>query len=106
MKSGLFHRAKLLVGVKRTLGASFTIRLVNPKFRNVTTSQSGKKIQEVDPRSTLAGGDIAKSENGHDDLETSTQGALGPTAQLCSIVDPTFHCRIFSYGQLYVFTML
>ncbi|CDH49469.1 predicted protein [Lichtheimia corymbifera JMRC:FSU:9682] len=53
MKRELFNRTKLLVGVKRTLGATFTIQLA--------------------------------------DRETSTQGALHPAAQLCSIEDPTFH---------------
>ncbi|CDH55396.1 predicted protein [Lichtheimia corymbifera JMRC:FSU:9682] len=38
MKRGVFNQTKLLVGVKRTLGASFTINLDDPRFRNVTTS--------------------------------------------------------------------
>ncbi|CDH53385.1 predicted protein [Lichtheimia corymbifera JMRC:FSU:9682] len=67
---------------------------------------ASKKIQEVDPRSTLAGGDIAKTGIDELDRETSTQGALDPAAQLCSIEDPTFHCRIFSYGHLYILHML
>ncbi|CDH53646.1 predicted protein [Lichtheimia corymbifera JMRC:FSU:9682] len=53
-----------------------------------------KKIQEVDPRSTLAGGDIAKSRIDEVDRETCTQGALHPDEQLCSIEDPTFHCKV------------
>ncbi|CDH58080.1 predicted protein [Lichtheimia corymbifera JMRC:FSU:9682] len=52
-----------------------------------------KKIQEVDPRSTLAGGDIAKSRIVEVDRETCTQGALHSDEQLCSIEDPTFHCK-------------
>ncbi|CDH55548.1 predicted protein [Lichtheimia corymbifera JMRC:FSU:9682] len=55
---------------------------------------SSKKIQEVDPRSTLAGGDIAKSRIDEVDRETCTQGALHPDEQLCSIEDPTLHCKV------------
>ncbi|CDH48388.1 predicted protein [Lichtheimia corymbifera JMRC:FSU:9682] len=49
---------------------------------------------------------LGESEIAEPDRETSTQGALDPAAQLCSIDDPTFHCRIFSYGHLYVLHML
>ncbi|CDH56619.1 predicted protein [Lichtheimia corymbifera JMRC:FSU:9682] len=37
---------------------------------------------------------LRDSENGHDDRETFTQGALHPDEQLCSIEDPTFHCKV------------
>ncbi|CDH48450.1 predicted protein [Lichtheimia corymbifera JMRC:FSU:9682] len=37
---------------------------------------------------------LGESENGHDDRETSTQGALDHAAQLCSIEDHTFHCKV------------
>ncbi|CDH56212.1 predicted protein [Lichtheimia corymbifera JMRC:FSU:9682] len=94
MKGGVFNRTKLLVGVKRTLGASFTIILGDPRFRDVTTSQSRKKIQEVDRILLWLVVTLGESEIGHDDRETSTQGALDPAAQLCSIGDPTFHCKV------------
>ncbi|CDH56261.1 predicted protein [Lichtheimia corymbifera JMRC:FSU:9682] len=68
MKRGVFNRTKLLVGVKRTLGASFTIQLADPRF--------------------------SQSEIGESDRETCTQGALHPDEQLCSIEDPTFHCKV------------
>ncbi|CDH60514.1 predicted protein [Lichtheimia corymbifera JMRC:FSU:9682] len=73
---------------------------------NVTTSQSRKKIQEVDLRSTLAAGDIAKSRIGEPDRETCTQGALHPDEQLRSIKDPRFHCKVQRYSHLYVLHML
>ncbi|CDH55113.1 predicted protein [Lichtheimia corymbifera JMRC:FSU:9682] len=57
-----------------------------------------KRVQEVDPRSALAGGDIAKSRIDEPDRETCTQGALHPDEQLSSIEDPTFHCRISVTG--------
>ncbi|CDH57939.1 predicted protein [Lichtheimia corymbifera JMRC:FSU:9682] len=95
MKCGVFNRTKLLVGVKPTLCASFTMK---PDFGNGRL----KKTQEVDRRSTLAGGDIAKSRIDHDDRETSTQDIFGPDEQLCSIDDPTFHCKVWRNRRLYV----
>ncbi|CDH57938.1 predicted protein [Lichtheimia corymbifera JMRC:FSU:9682] len=68
------------------------------RFRKWTS----KKTQEVDRRSTLAGGDIAKSRIDHDDRETSTQDIFGPDEQLCSIDDPTFHCKVWRNRHLYV----
>ncbi|CDH58687.1 predicted protein [Lichtheimia corymbifera JMRC:FSU:9682] len=95
MKCRLFHRTILLVGVKRTLGASCTITLADLRFTQCRhRPKSKKKIQEVNPRFTLAGGDIAKFGIGELDRETCTQGALQPDTQLCSIEDPTFHCKV------------
>ncbi|CDH52826.1 predicted protein [Lichtheimia corymbifera JMRC:FSU:9682] len=105
MKRGVFNRTKLLGGVERTLGASFTINFANLKIHPISPPASSKKIQEVDHQSTLAGGDFAKSRNGHHDRETSTQDTFGHDEQLCSIQDPTFHCRIFIYGHLCVLHM-
>ena len=39
MQRGVFHKTVLLGWVDRTLCAGFTIKLANPRFRNVTTSQ-------------------------------------------------------------------
>ncbi|CDH51797.1 predicted protein [Lichtheimia corymbifera JMRC:FSU:9682] len=94
MKRGVFNRTKLVVGVKRTLGASFTIVVAILRFTQCHHQPKLKKIQEVDPRSTLAGGDIAKSRIDEPDRETCSQGALHPDEQLCSIEDPTLHCKV------------
>ncbi|CDH51045.1 predicted protein [Lichtheimia corymbifera JMRC:FSU:9682] len=104
MKRVVFHRTKVLAGANRILCASFTIEVANPKFRNVTTSQHGST--SCNQKYFWSVATLGESENGHDDRETSTQGALDPAAQLCSIEDPTFHCRIFSYGHLCVLHML
>ncbi|CDH49291.1 predicted protein [Lichtheimia corymbifera JMRC:FSU:9682] len=48
---------------------------------------------------------MGESEIGHDDRETSTQGALDHAAQLCSIEDPTFHCKVLRYRHPYVLHM-
>ncbi|CDH56954.1 predicted protein [Lichtheimia corymbifera JMRC:FSU:9682] len=70
----------------------------------VTTSQSRSWVDLLN--FFLAGGDIAKFGIGHDDRETSTQGALRPDEQLCSIEDPTFHCKFSRYRHFYVLHML
>ncbi|CDH52717.1 predicted protein [Lichtheimia corymbifera JMRC:FSU:9682] len=101
MKRGVFNRTILFVGIKRTLGASFTIRLAIPRFHNVTTSLVEKKFKRSTQDLLWLVVTLGESENGHDDRETSTQDALHPAAQLCSMKEPTFHCRIFSYGHLY-----
>ncbi|CDH53910.1 predicted protein [Lichtheimia corymbifera JMRC:FSU:9682] len=46
---------------------------------------------------------LGESENGHDDRETSTQGAFHPTAQLCSIEDRMFHCEVLRYRLPFMF---
>ncbi|CDH54832.1 predicted protein [Lichtheimia corymbifera JMRC:FSU:9682] len=78
MKRGTFHRTKLLVSVKRTLGASFTINLADPRFRNVTTSQSESEVDLLNFFSTRLVVTLGESEKGLDDRETCTQGALHP----------------------------
>ncbi|CDH55004.1 predicted protein [Lichtheimia corymbifera JMRC:FSU:9682] len=71
MKRGVFNRTELLVGVKRTLGASFTIKLVDPRFRNVTTSQSESWVDLLNFFFQLwQVVTWGESENGHDDRET------------------------------------
>ncbi|CDH59796.1 predicted protein [Lichtheimia corymbifera JMRC:FSU:9682] len=93
MKRGVFNQTKLLGWVERTLGASFTINLDDPRFRNVTTSLVEKNSRGR-PRSLWLVVTFGESENGHDDRETCTQGALHPDEQLCSMKDPTFHFKI------------
>ncbi|CDH48690.1 predicted protein [Lichtheimia corymbifera JMRC:FSU:9682] len=93
MKREVFNRTKLLVGVKRTLGASFTINLVDFRFRNVTTSLVEKNSRGR-PEPLWLVVTLGESENGHDDRETCTQGALHPDEQYCSIKEPTFHCKV------------
>ncbi|CDH48691.1 predicted protein [Lichtheimia corymbifera JMRC:FSU:9682] len=89
MKRGLFHRTILLGRVERTLCATFAI-----KARRSPISQCHRQPrQEVDRRFTLAGGDIAKSVIGEVDHETSTQDTFGHDEQLCSIEEPTLHCK-------------
>ncbi|CDH49488.1 predicted protein [Lichtheimia corymbifera JMRC:FSU:9682] len=106
MKRGVFNRTKLLVGVKRTLSASFTV--VEAILKITQCHHQPKSIlgRPLEFFFDKAGGDIAKSRIAELDRETSTQGALHPAEQLCSIEDPTFHCSIFSYGQLCVLHML
>ncbi|CDH54655.1 predicted protein [Lichtheimia corymbifera JMRC:FSU:9682] len=106
MKREVFNRTKLRGWVKRTLCASFMIKLGDLKFRNVTTSLVEKRFKRWTLDLLWLVVTLGKIENGHDDRETSTQGALHPDEQLCSIEDPTFHCRISSYGHLCVLHML
>ncbi|CDH53838.1 predicted protein [Lichtheimia corymbifera JMRC:FSU:9682] len=94
MKDGLFHRTKLLVWVERTLGASFTIVVADPRFRNVKTSLVEKKNSRGRPSSLWLVVTLGECENGHDDRETCTQGAPHPDEQFCSIEDPMFHCKV------------
>ncbi|CDH60244.1 predicted protein [Lichtheimia corymbifera JMRC:FSU:9682] len=104
MKRDAFHRTKLLSWVESIYCGSFTIVVANPSFRNVASSLKKFKRSTLDPVWRVV--TLGESEIVHDDRETSTQGALHLAAQLCSIEDPTFHCRIFSYGHLHVFHML
>ncbi|CDH54656.1 predicted protein [Lichtheimia corymbifera JMRC:FSU:9682] len=106
MKGGVSNRTKLLVGVKRTLGASFTIVVAILTFTQCHHQPRRKKNSRGRPDSIWLVVTLGESENGHDDRETCTQGALHPDEQLCSIEDPTFHCRISSYGHLSVIHML
>ncbi|CDH51217.1 predicted protein [Lichtheimia corymbifera JMRC:FSU:9682] len=91
MKQGVFNRTKLLVGAERTLCASFTINLVaildSP---NVTTSLVEKKFKRSTRDLLWLVVTLGESQNGHDDHETCTQGALYPDEQLCSIEGPVF----------------
>ncbi|CDH54956.1 predicted protein [Lichtheimia corymbifera JMRC:FSU:9682] len=107
MKCGVFHRTKLLVGVKRTLGASFTIVVADIRFIECHHQPkwiAGRPLEFFFRLWLVL--TFGESEIGHDDRETSTQGALDPDEQLCSIEDPTFHCRVQRYRHLYVLHML
>ncbi|CDH56799.1 predicted protein [Lichtheimia corymbifera JMRC:FSU:9682] len=65
-----------------------------PLIHPMSPPASSKKIQEVDLRSTLAGGDIAKLGIGHDDCETCTVDPIDPAEQLCSMKEPTLHSKV------------
>ncbi|CDH51904.1 predicted protein [Lichtheimia corymbifera JMRC:FSU:9682] len=79
MKCGIFMRTKLLAVIESTLHESFRLEIANLRLRE-------------DPLWLVV--TLGESENGHDDCETSTQGAHDPAAQLCSIEEPTFHCKV------------
>ncbi|CDH57699.1 predicted protein [Lichtheimia corymbifera JMRC:FSU:9682] len=93
MERGVYNRPKVLVGAKRTLCASFTIKVASPKIRDVTASQKyfGRPLEFSSTRLVVT---LGVFEIGDHDHETSTQGALHPAEHLCSIEDPMFHCKV------------
>ncbi|CDH59048.1 predicted protein [Lichtheimia corymbifera JMRC:FSU:9682] len=92
---------------------TFTIVVADPRFRNVTTSQSGSEVDllnffrlwlVVTLRNLGSPSLIVKLLHKVRLTPTSnfvrlktprfTQGAPHPDEQLCSIEDPTFHCKV------------
>ncbi|CDH58443.1 predicted protein [Lichtheimia corymbifera JMRC:FSU:9682] len=106
MKRGLFNRTKLLVRAESILCRRFTIVVAIHRFTQCHHQPKSKKNSRGRPDRLWLVVTMGESENGHDDRETCTQGALDPAAQLCSIIDPTFHCKFFGYGHLCVSHML
>ncbi|CDH61086.1 predicted protein [Lichtheimia corymbifera JMRC:FSU:9682] len=94
MKRGVFNRTKLLVGMERTLGASFTIVVAILRSTQCHHQPRRKKILEVDLIQLWLVATLGESEIAEPDRETCTQGAPDPAAQLCSIEDPTLHCKV------------
>ncbi|CDH58277.1 predicted protein [Lichtheimia corymbifera JMRC:FSU:9682] len=93
MKREVFNRTKLLVVVKRTLGASFTIVVAILRFTQCHHQPRRKKIRgRSDPLWLVV--TLGETEISELDREISTQGALHLDEQYCSIEKPTFHCKV------------
>ncbi|CDH53294.1 predicted protein [Lichtheimia corymbifera JMRC:FSU:9682] len=90
MKRGHFNRTTLVGSVERTLSASFTIKLSNPRFRNVATSQSASAVDLLTFFRLWLVAILGESDLAHLDRETSTVDAFDPDEQLCSIKGATF----------------
>ncbi|CDH59795.1 predicted protein [Lichtheimia corymbifera JMRC:FSU:9682] len=94
MKREVFHRTKLLVGIESIMCRSFTIVVADLRFTQCHHQPKLKKNLRGRPDRLWLVVTLGESENGHDDRETCTQGALHPSAQLCLIEDPTLHCKV------------
>ncbi|CDH55622.1 predicted protein [Lichtheimia corymbifera JMRC:FSU:9682] len=103
MKRRVLHRAKLPTGVKRILCRSFTIAVADLTFTQSHHQPRRKKNSRGRPYDLLwLVVTLGESENGERDRETCTQGALHPGEQLCSIKEPTFHCKlVWHFIQVY-----
>ena len=77
-----------------TLCESFAFNVANSP-KNIFWSSSSKRST---PRSSLAGGDIAKSGIGKLDHETFTQGAVGQAEHIALFKPPSFIVRFGDTG--------
>ncbi|CDH59754.1 predicted protein [Lichtheimia corymbifera JMRC:FSU:9682] len=94
MKRGVCNRTKLLVRAESIMCRSFTITLADLRFTQCQHQPRRKKFKRSTHDLLWLVLTLGESEIGEVDRETCTQGALHPDEQLCSIEDPTFHCKV------------